>query len=186
MKASNILGHLPILGIICLYLASALVQYNRQTGPNIGQWPRIIIQNVCLVFMQEWRTFMKILVISWWRQDFYQCCHQTRSWIKRRRKWILITGNTRFAVEWNHFFKALFQAFFKLSLKLSLKLSWTQPSKCSQSLLRSKFTLNSVFYRFWSRVPKELINQLEEDSAYGHDLKMFDYSIKKYLKEIGL
>ena len=49
-----------------------------------------------------------------------------------------------------------------------------------------KIYFEFCFYRFWSRVPKELINQLEEDSAYGHDLKMFDYSVKKYLKEIGL
>ena len=47
-------------------------------------------------------------------------------------------------------------------------------------------TLNLVYYRFWSKVPEELITQLDQDWAYGHDLKMFDYNIKKYLKEIGL
>ena len=41
-------------------------------------------------------------------------------------------------------------------------------------------------YRFWSKVPKEMISQLDQDWAYGHDLKMFDYSTNKYLKEIGL
>ena len=40
--------------------------------------------------------------------------------------------------------------------------------------------------RFWAQVDRSLLPLLDQDWAYGHDLRMFGYSVQDYLASLGI
>ena len=40
--------------------------------------------------------------------------------------------------------------------------------------------------RFWAQVDRSLLPLLDQPGAYGHDMKMFGYSVQEYLDSVGV
>ena len=44
----------------------------------------------------------------------------------------------------------------------------------------------SAVCRFWAQVDRSLLPLLDQPGAYGHDMRMFGYSVQEYLDSIGV
>ena len=40
--------------------------------------------------------------------------------------------------------------------------------------------------RFWAQVDRSLLPLLDQPGAYGHDMRMFGYSLQQYLDSVGV
>ena len=40
--------------------------------------------------------------------------------------------------------------------------------------------------RFWAQVDRSLLPLVDQDWAYGHDMRMFGYSVQDYLTSLGI
>ena len=46
--------------------------------------------------------------------------------------------------------------------------------------------ISAVISRFWAQVDRSLLPLLDQPGAYGHDMRMFGYSLQEYLHSVGV